>query len=808
MGANREFVHDGIPVTYKTRPARGDRRHLVVIFSGFRRLGTYDFDGSVSSGLRGNILWIQDQFYDNYAYYLSKDSDYKIRDAVHALIEQVRLDLGLDKSQCTMAGFSKGGSAALYFGINYNYGAIVTTVPQMHIGSYVYNNWPKAFGSMTLSGSESEREGLDKLLPDLVKTDSITARNIYLFSSEADAQYPFEIEPYLELFAKYENFNFVLTDTPLVTEHKMVTRYNVPLILATLSALIEGVAPRYGLVRNGSRNQQSALPAPSIGDVQRRKELVSGLTSAPIVDGRLYFEGYGFIKGYRASRYGDVTWQIHFDSDVGRQSYCGGGITTPELSNTFYEAEYCDYSIAGFASMARRGMELEGLPDGLYEAQLEVTHAGTTVEGQVTSSNAFEAWGETTSSIVGIRSSSVGTTLVKRPAIGPTPQDAYFKEIRHWVKGSNFHIEGYFAILGFEAPRYSDISYYLVCVDVADEANSSVIRTAAAHRDDVSERLGDGWGDYSKSYFATPRYQGVDLSVLDPGSYAAYITVRFGRVVFSNILSSKITVTGHYANGSELLSVGVIGSCISRDNFSSAVIPNWKKYFAFHGGQYQMAFVSLMADAVAIPPMGFGDLDAHSANATVRDFTKAYLSELEDGAPDVILLDFLADARYGCLVHDGSLVTNNKWKLQKSDFYLGLTETQIVSMEDGEGEAYLELFREAVSKFEKFRAEFLPSTKIVINSARAVGSHIDGNKKVAYSADYVRKLNRRLDALEAVYLEEAPGTPVLENMMDGVISSKTHPWGPGQVHYEELFYRRFQNALKSACDYSTVIKFG
>lgn len=800
MGTVQEFVHDGVSVTYKRRQARGDRRHLVVIFSGFRRIGTYDFDGSVSSGLRGDILWIQDQFFDNYAYYLSKNSDMKIRDAVYALIEDVRLSLGLEKSQCTMAGFSKGGSAALYFGIAYNYGAILATVPQMRIGSYVYNHWPKAFRAMTRTGSPTEREELDRLLPDLVMSDVVTSRNVYLFSSEADEQYRSEIEPYLELFAKYENFNFVLTDSPLVTEHKIVTRYNVPLILATLSALIDGVAPRYGLVKNGLRNQQTALPAPSIGAVQQRQELVAELTASPVADGRLYLEGYGFIKGYAACRYGDVAWLMHFDAGNDTYTFHGGGVASPELSNKFYEAEYCDYSIAGFATMGRRGIDLRAIPDGSYELRLEVSQAGLTISGRMTSPYSRESWGESGASLVGLISSSSGGKLIKRPALGPTPKDAVFEEVKRWVSGSIFHTEGYFAVLGFETPLYSDISYYLVCVDINDDTNQQVIKMAAAHRSDVGDKLGDKWGDYSKSYFATAKYKGVDLSALDPGTYALHVTARFGRSVFSNKLDANVVVDGHYENGTELISVGVIGSCISRDNFSTAVVPNWKKYFAFHGGQYQMAFVSLMASAATLPEDGFADLDPHSAKTTIRDFSKAYRLELESSSPDILVLDFLADARYGCLVYGGTLVTNNKWKMQKSAFYQGLENREIISMES-DREAYLRLFRDAVVKFEKFRVEYTPNTLVVINSARAVGSHIDGNARVKYPSGYIRDLNERLDALEEIFLEESPTAVVLDDMMDNIISSKSHPWGPGQVHYEPEFYKRFQYQLKTVAGY-------
>ncbi|MGK3710685.1 hypothetical protein [Arthrobacter sp. IK3] len=542
MATAGDFNYEGVSVTYKFRPAQGDRQNLVVIFSGFRAFGTYDFD-SVSSGLRGNILWIQDQFFGNYSYYLCHDLNFRIRDAVHALIEATRIELGLDKQHCTVAGFSKGGSAALYFGIKYDYGAIVSTVPQMNIGSYAHKNWPKAFEAMTISGSDEERKLLDNILPSLIIEDDKTDRNIYLFSSPADIQFTTEVEPYLQLFAKYENFNFVLTDSPLVREHIMVTRYNVPLILSVLAMLIDGVAPRLGAVKNGSGHHASSLPRQSLEKVRRRQETVVKLTAAPIKDGRLYAEGYGFVKGYEARRYGDIKWTVLFEGSAVRHAVRVGGTPSPELSNQYYDTEYCDYSIAGFATLGHKGINLDDLPDGLYKMKLELTHGGVVALEDLPSTRPVEIWGESGSSVVGVLGTHEGTTLIKRPVIGAEAHGAYFQEIDQWIRGMRYHVEGYFAVPGFETPRYADVSYYLVLKAIEEDYRTHVFRLGSAHRDGVSNRFADAWGDYSKSYYATPQYEGVDISALAPGKYQVNVSARFGRTMYSKRLASTLVVT-------------------------------------------------------------------------------------------------------------------------------------------------------------------------------------------------------------------------------------------------------------------------
>ena len=50
-------------------------------------------------------------------------------------------ELGMEKDQVTVTGFSKGGSAALYYGLKLGIRNIICAVPQIYIGNYIDNNW-------------------------------------------------------------------------------------------------------------------------------------------------------------------------------------------------------------------------------------------------------------------------------------------------------------------------------------------------------------------------------------------------------------------------------------------------------------------------------------------------------------------------------------------------------------------------------------------------------------------------------------------------------------------------------------------
>ncbi|MYQ43919.1 hypothetical protein GTW40_02370, partial [Streptomyces sp. SID4985] len=66
----------------------------------------------------------------HYSYYMCRSMDFGIEDSVHRLIESTRARLGLTRDQVSLLGVSKGGSAALYYGLKYGYRNIVTVVPQ------------------------------------------------------------------------------------------------------------------------------------------------------------------------------------------------------------------------------------------------------------------------------------------------------------------------------------------------------------------------------------------------------------------------------------------------------------------------------------------------------------------------------------------------------------------------------------------------------------------------------------------------------------------------------------------------------
>lgn len=238
------------PVHYRFSHAKKGNQHLVVVFANFSAPDDYGWANGVFDSLRSNVLWIRDLFDGENSYYLCKGMDFELERSVITLISNVMNSLGLTPDQCTMWGGSKGGSAALHFGLKYGFRNIVSIVPQFRIGTYLHIQ-PTVAEFMMGQVTEENVHVLDNVIPDLVRAGANRGANIYVLSSPQDEQYPVQIEPFLGLFNGYENFNFIFSDSPFISDHTDVTRRNVPVLMGLINFLIDGMAPRLGVVVNG-----------------------------------------------------------------------------------------------------------------------------------------------------------------------------------------------------------------------------------------------------------------------------------------------------------------------------------------------------------------------------------------------------------------------------------------------------------------------------------------------------------------------------------------------------------------------------
>ncbi|PNG83495.1 alpha/beta hydrolase [Pseudomonas putida] len=367
-----KFNYKDLSVKYKFKPRKHDTRHLIVVFSGFGAVSefTYDFENALQD-CPANVLWIKDDFGDHCTYYILKNNDFGPEHAVQALISHTLQLLNLDKTQCTLAGFSKGGSAALYHGLKYNFKNIVSTVPQMNIASYVINNWPQTASNMFGTQNNDSALSFDEKLPNILKTDTKLNKNIYLLTSESDIQFPTEIKPFKGEFLKYDNFNFFLSRSVLVRVHNQVTSHHSSLLISIFYSLANNIAPKYGYCElYGDRADESKKT--DIG-----KPIIE-LKNIYIKNSRLFLEGVGILKHVPSDNWKDVKFQLFLTNSE--------SLTTlrvdlakdnrPSLTRQYYSESFTSYDKSWFCTLKHEGIDLNTIPPGKYQCYLRIIMAG------------------------------------------------------------------------------------------------------------------------------------------------------------------------------------------------------------------------------------------------------------------------------------------------------------------------------------------------------------------------------------------------------------------------------------------------
>lgn len=524
------YEHDGVAVRYKLRDAKQDRQHLVVVFAGVDpgKHDFYGFDGTALDNVKGAVLWIKDSFDGRNSYYMCAGMDFRIERAVSALINFTLNSLDLSPADCTLLGGSKGGSAALHLGLKYDYRNIVASVPQSRVGTYTRQKLKDTFAYMAGPDGAAAEAALDEYIPRLVAAPRCLDKNIYIISSEADPEFATHIQPLLDDFSQYENFNLLLTDSTLVTAHPEVTPYNIPFILSTLYALCDGLTPRFGLVRNGNGTRDRERAPTFFSRKHAKPELVGGFHWIQIKGDTLAFRAFAATLGEAAIEEPIVRPQLLAIRGAEKYFFELDAMADKTLNAKLYRKYFCNYLWAGLKTPSDRGLSMQALPIGSFELAASFVSASGPHQAALTARNTQKATGIFAGHAYHIDVTPTRTRITKLSLDGSVPDDAVFGLTVLRTEGKTLLVQGIFAI-----PREGMRSWN-------DGVFALTVRNDSA---DVSFQLGasrtpsnslSGAFDpelYAWSSFSTPGNAGIDLSTLTDGRYDCFVSfVRDGRV--------------------------------------------------------------------------------------------------------------------------------------------------------------------------------------------------------------------------------------------------------------------------------------
>ncbi|MGP9031782.1 hypothetical protein ACT17S_01755 [Glutamicibacter mysorens] len=541
----RKFAFENVELEYKTRPAKKDIEHLIVMFSGIRPDKGYEFDGQASSSIHCNWLWIRDEIEGEHTYYLSHKSDTTVQRAVLSLIESELERLGLGKDQCTFVGFSKGGAAAIALGLKGNYPNIVATVPQIAIGDYVRDTRPAIMKNMLAEDDIDGVSNLNSLIPSLVEKDENTDKNVYIWSSLGDKEFATQVEPFLPIFGKYSNFNTVITDSPLVTTHNEVTKYNLSNLVAVLNLLIIGIKPRLGNVRNGIPLAvvEGGVEEGYAGPVTGVQAVTHELT---LKEDKLFPSGIMFLPGVPLTGYNQIFKDLILTSANIQKVFRLAEMKDKWVNQRYFAHKFVDYRFAGFASRKNAGIDLSELADGFYSLSLRARSGDRVESAPMIANNTAQQTSSANGSMYILHSGSKGTTLLKRSVMGESASRHVLTVEDSWIKSGLFHVEGRFAVQGIEAQSWKDLDYFLV---LKSSNRTLSFKIGAAGKKVNGSIFANSYVSYKAAYFATPGFRGVPLADVPTDTYEVNVSLVKGRSVFTERIGQIDVLNGRKATG-------------------------------------------------------------------------------------------------------------------------------------------------------------------------------------------------------------------------------------------------------------------
>lgn len=217
-------------------------KDLIVILSGIPRPGLkarYNYNRTLRN-VKANKLYILDDFgYDQRGcFYLGKNKDFKIQEICKDLINEVKKKLNIKNT--IYAGSSKGGFAALYFGLQDKGSTIIAGGPQYILGNhlkaserYLKNTLPYILGN---NYNENDIQYLNDLIKKHIYETNGNDCNIYIHYSNKEFTYERHVKFLIEDLKK-NNIQFE-EDVEEYETHPEIAFYFPKFLINTLKKVI------------------------------------------------------------------------------------------------------------------------------------------------------------------------------------------------------------------------------------------------------------------------------------------------------------------------------------------------------------------------------------------------------------------------------------------------------------------------------------------------------------------------------------------------------------------------------------------
>lgn len=249
------------------------------------------------------------------------------------------------------------------------------------------------------------------------------------------------------------------------------------------------------------------------------------------------------------------------------------------------------------------------------------------------------------------------------------------------------------------------------------------------------------------------------------------------------------------------LKISAVGSCVSRDPFNSLFNPEYKDFFTFKNYQFQSALISLMSQPVSYDSLNYKFVESVSENTNWHfrtELNKRFLAEVVSVQPHYLIIDFYSDVLFGVVKCGNSFLTNKKKSFSKNNLWSDLNLGEEINLKK-DYKKYKKLFKQSAQKFAAFCREYLPGTKIVVNSARFTNQYWDpvAQELIQFAQDtpgYYENLNNLWSELDDIFIKEL-NCSVIKYTKKYYADPNYRYGGLHTVHYMNNFYSDFKNKL-------------
>lgn len=252
------------------------------------------------------------------------------------------------------------------------------------------------------------------------------------------------------------------------------------------------------------------------------------------------------------------------------------------------------------------------------------------------------------------------------------------------------------------------------------------------------------------------------------------------------------------------LKIGVIGSCTSRDPFTTFFNKDYKSFFKVVISAQRTSVISFMSkpfnfDENTLKVMKNNEHIFQRTKNLLYDFNRCAFKELQQKEIDYLVIDNYFEIGFGIMCINNKFMVTNNTALYNTEFLDNLKEKKTITIGKNTKE-YLKLYKKYCDNFFNYMETNLPDVGIILNKSRLVYNILTKTGELYVDQQYKscsKKYNPLLSKLDN-YIEKNYEIDTIEFDKD-TLAYEDHRWGKAAVHYIDSYYTNFIKDVKYIC---------